>query len=65
MNNTGVVRRIDDLGRVVIPKDIRRHLRLQAGDALDISLNDDTILFSKHSYIDSNLKEAKRGCYCN
>ena len=33
---TGIVRRIDDLGRVVIPKEIRRTLRIREGDALEI-----------------------------
>lgn len=36
MKATGIVRRIDDLGRVVIPKEIRRHLRIREGDALEI-----------------------------
>ena len=36
MKATGIVRRIDDLGRVVIPKEIRRSLRIREGDALEI-----------------------------
>ena len=35
---TGIVRRIDDLGRVVIPKEIRRTMRIREGDQLQISL---------------------------
>jgi stage V sporulation protein T len=38
MKATGIVRRIDDLGRVVIPKEIRRTLRIREGDPLQISL---------------------------
>ena len=38
MKATGIVRRIDDLGRVVIPKEIRRTLRIREGDPLDTSL---------------------------
>ena len=38
MKATGIVRRIDDLGRVVIPKEIRRVLRLREGDPLCITL---------------------------
>lgn len=36
MKSTGIVRRIDDLGRVVIPKEIRRSLRIREGDPLEI-----------------------------
>ena len=36
MKSTGVVRRIDDLGRIVIPKEIRRSLRIREGDSLEI-----------------------------
>lgn len=38
MKATGIVRRIDDLGRVVIPKEIRRTLRIREGDPLLITL---------------------------
>ena len=38
MKATGIVRRIDDLGRVVIPKEIRRTLRIREGDPLQTTL---------------------------
>ena len=38
MKSTGIVRRIDDLGRVVIPKEIRRTMRIREGDPLLMSL---------------------------
>lgn len=38
MKATGIVRRIDDLGRIVIPKEIRRTMRIREGDPLHISL---------------------------
>ena len=38
MKAIGIVRRIDDLGRVVIPKEIRRTMRIREGDPLDSSL---------------------------
>lgn len=40
MKATGIIRRIDDLGRVAIPKEIRRTLRIQEGDPLEISVDD-------------------------
>ncbi len=39
MKATGIVRRIDDLGRVVIPKEIRRTMRIREGDPLLITLS--------------------------
>ena len=41
MKATGIVRRIDDLGRVVIPKEIRRTMRIREGDPLQTTLKDE------------------------
>ena len=41
MKATGIVRRIDDLGRVVIPKEIRRTMRIREGDPLEIFTDTD------------------------
>lgn len=49
MRDTGIVRRIDDLGRVVIPKEIRKTLRIKEGDPLEIFTNKDELLFKKYS----------------
>lgn len=38
MKATGIVRRIDDLGRIVIPKEIRRTMRIREGDPLQMTL---------------------------
>lgn len=52
MKATGIVRRIDDLGRVVIPKEIRRTLRIREGDPLEIfTENDGGIILKKYSPI--------------
>ena len=50
MKATGIVRRIDDLGRVVIPKEIRRTLRIREGDALEIFTDTQGgVIFKKYS----------------
>ena len=49
MKTTGVVRRIDDLGRIVIPKEIRRTLRIKDGESLEILVDNDTITLKKFS----------------
>ncbi len=52
MKATGIVRRIDDLGRVVIPKEIRRTMRIREGDPLEIfTSNDGDVIFKKYSPI--------------
>lgn len=52
MKATGIVRRIDDLGRVVIPKEIRRTLRIREGDPLEIFVaRDGEIILKKYSPI--------------
>ena len=45
----GIVRRIDDLGRVVIPKEIRRTLAIREGDPLEIYTTDGGVLFRKYT----------------
>lgn len=46
MKATGIVRRIDDLGRVVIPKEIRRTMRIREGDPLEIyTTRDGEVIF--------------------
>ncbi len=52
MKATGIVRRIDDLGRVVIPKEIRRTMRIREGDPLEIYTDSDgEVIFKKYSPI--------------
>lgn len=49
MNETGIVRRIDDLGRIVIPKEIRRNMGIKEGDPLAIyTTNDGMVCFKKY-----------------
>ena len=55
MKATGIVRRIDDLGRIVIPKEIRRNLGLREGEAMEIFLEDNCVCFKKYSPSDEDL----------
>ena len=50
MKATGIVRRVDDLGRVVIPKEIRRTASIREGDPLEIFINEDGgVVFKKYN----------------
>lgn len=52
MKATGIVRRIDDLGRIVIPKEIRRSFRIKEGDPLEIFTDaEGEVIFKKYSPI--------------
>lgn len=51
MKSTGVIRRIDELGRIVIPKEIRRHLGIRDGESLEIFTEEDKIVLKKHSKV--------------
>lgn len=54
MKATGIIRRIDDLGRVVIPKEIRRSMRIREGDPLEIYTTKDCVCFRKYSVINEH-----------
>ena len=51
MKSTGVLRRIDDLGRIVIPKEIRKNLKIRDGESLEIFINGDAIVLKKYSFM--------------
>lgn len=51
MKDTGIVRRIDVLGRVVIPKEIRKILKLGEGDPVEIYTDKDAIILKKYSHL--------------
>jgi transcriptional pleiotropic regulator of transition state genes len=48
MNDTGIVRRIDDLGRIVLPMELRRTLGIRMKDPLSISVDGERIILEKH-----------------
>ena len=49
MKSTGVIRRIDELGRIVIPKEIRRNLGIKAFEQLEIFIEDESVILKKYS----------------
>ena len=49
MKATGIIRRIDDLGRIVIPKEIRKNLRIKEGDNLEVFVQNEEIILRKYS----------------
>jgi AbrB family transcriptional regulator (stage V sporulation protein T) len=59
MKATGVIRRVDDLGRVVIPKEIRRTMRIRQGDTLEIYVaHQGELVFKKYSPLEDLSKTA-------
>ena len=63
MKATGIVRRIDDLGRVVIPKEIRRTMRIREGDPLEIyTTREGEVIFKKYSMMGGLEDFAARFC---
>lgn len=63
MKATGIVRRIDDLGRVVIPKEIRRTMRIREGDPLEIYTDKDGgVIFKKYSLMEGLVDFAGQLC---
>ena len=55
MKATGIIRRMDDLGRVVIPREIQRNFGIRAGGPLEMFVNEDCICFKK--YIPNKLEK--------
>ena len=55
MKATGIVRRIDDLGRVVIPREIRKTMKIKEGDPLEIfTTREGEVVFKKYNYADEH-----------
>ena len=57
MNPTGIIRKIDDLGRIVLPKELRRHLNINTGDDFQIILDNNRIILERYSYLKSYEKD--------
>ena len=58
LKSTGVVRKIDSLGRIVIPKEIRKNLGIKDGESLEILIEEDKVILSKCSSLNSIAKYA-------
>ena len=54
LKSTGVIRKIDDLGRIVIPKEIRKVLKIESGDDLEIYVDNNSIILKKYSFMLNN-----------
>ena len=66
MKATGIVRRVDDLGRIVIPKEIRRTLKIREGDPLEIyTEKDGGVIFRKYSPMGDLQEFAAQMCASN
>ena len=53
MKNIGMVRKIDDLGRIVLPKELRKTLNVSAGDDFQITIDDEKIILEKYSKLEN------------
>lgn len=51
MRTTGQIRRMDDLGRVAIPKEVRKELKLKDCEPFEVFIDDDCIIFKKYNTI--------------
>jgi AbrB family transcriptional regulator (stage V sporulation protein T) len=61
VKSTGVLRRVDELGRIVIPKEIRKNLKIRDGESLEIFINGDAVVLKKYSYM-SDLNDIAQAC---
>lgn len=70
MKSTGIVRKVDELGRVVLPIELRRSLCLDIRDTLEIAINGNEIILRKYvphcvfCKSEENVKEVKGKCIC-
>ena len=55
LKSTGVVRKVDELGRIVIPIELRRTMGIEEKDALEIYVDSDKIILKKYEHVLGNL----------
>lgn len=59
---TGIIRRIDDLGRIVIPKEIRHSWKIREGDPIELCLTDNGLLLKKYSLVGTINRTVAESC---
>lgn len=62
MKETGIVRRLDDLGRLVIPKEIRKMYKMKEGDSIEIYISNNTICIRKYDETSSFYEQIEKMC---
>lgn len=62
MKATGIVRRLDDLGRLVIPKEIRKQYRLKEGDSIEFFIENERIMIQKFDMMSRHMEEVNIMC---
>ena len=62
MKATGIVRRLDDLGRLVIPKEIRKQYRMKEGDSIEFFIDNDRIVIQKFDVMSKHMEEIMIMC---
>ena len=62
MKATGIVRRLDDLGRLVIPKEIRKQYLLKEGDSIEIFIDNDRIVLEKYNTLSTKEEDILKIC---
>lgn len=63
MKYSGMVRKIDELGRIVIPKEIRKNINIHDGEELEIIIENNNIVLKKKDTLFSNMSLLKKICY--
>lgn len=54
MTRSGIIRKVDELGRIVIPIEIRKYINIQQGEILEFNVDDNSIVLTKRSILDNN-----------
>ena len=57
MRRTGIVRRIDAISRIVIPKEVRKTFRIKEGEPMEIFIEDDGVIFKKYDVNKNNQED--------